>query len=108
MCSAKVTDDASTEDLKENLAELRSDFKALMTTVERLAAAQAEGISSHLRENLRTYVGKGEEALGQARQQAERVYEDVHETIERNPLTAVLIALGLGFILGLLTRHHRS
>lgn len=104
MCAAKLTDEATTEDLRENLIELRKDFKDLITTVERLAASQAEGVSSQLRDGLRTYVDKGEDVLGHAREQAERVYDDLHETVERNPLTAMMVALGLGFIIGLLTR----
>lgn len=98
-------DDVTTEDLRENLIELRKDFKDLLTTVERLAAAQAGGVSGHVREGLRAYADRGEEMFGVAREQAERVYDDLHETVERNPLTAMLIALGLGFIIGLLTRH---
>jgi ElaB/YqjD/DUF883 family membrane-anchored ribosome-binding protein len=98
-------DDVTTEDLRENLTELRKDFKELLGTVERLAAAQAGGVSSHVREGLRSYADRGEEMFGVAREQAERAYDDFHETIERNPLTAMLIALGLGFIIGLLTRH---
>lgn len=97
-------DDISTEDLRENLVELRRDFKELLTTVERLAAAQADGVSSHLREGLRDYADKGEEMFGLAREHAERAYEDLHDTVERNPLTALMIALGIGFLIGLVTR----
>lgn len=104
MCAAKLTDDATTEDLRQNLVELRSDFKELLSTVEKLAAAQAAGVSSQVREGLRTYMDKSEEALGHAREQAERLYDDFHETVERNPMTAIMVALGLGFIIGLLTR----
>ena len=104
MCAAKIADDATTEELRENLAELRKDFKELISTVERLAASQADGAASHLRDGLRNYTDRGEELLGQARDHAERVYDDLHETVERNPLTALMIALGLGFLIGILTR----
>ena len=97
-------DEISTEDLRENLVELRKDFKELLTTVERLAAAQAGDVSSHLREGLQGYAEKGEEMFGLAREHAERAYEDLHDTVERNPLTALMIALGLGFLIGLITR----
>lgn len=105
MCAAKLSEDATTEDLRENLIELRKDFKDLLSTVEKLAASQADNVQGHLREGLRTYMDKGEEAFGHAREQAERMYDDLHETVERNPLTAMMIALGLGFVIGLLTRH---
>jgi ElaB/YqjD/DUF883 family membrane-anchored ribosome-binding protein len=104
MCAAKISDEATAEELRENIAELRKDFKDLLTTVERLAVAQADGVATHLREGLHDYVERGEEALDHVRERAEHLYEDLHETVERNPLTALLIALGLGFLIGLLTR----
>lgn len=104
MCAAKISDEATAEELRENIAELRKDFKDLLTTVERLAVTQADGVATHLREGLHDYVERGEEALDQVRERAEHLYEDLHETVERNPLTALLIALGLGFLIGLLTR----
>jgi ElaB/YqjD/DUF883 family membrane-anchored ribosome-binding protein len=104
MCAAKISDDASAEELREQLMDLRNDFKDLMGTVEKLAKNQADGVASHLRDGLQDYVERGEEVLGQARERAEHLYEDLHETVERNPLTALLIALGLGFLIGLLTR----
>jgi hypothetical protein len=57
-------DDVTTEDLRENLIELRKDFKELLGTVERLAAAQASGVSSQVHEGLRAYADKGEEMFG--------------------------------------------
>jgi ElaB/YqjD/DUF883 family membrane-anchored ribosome-binding protein len=97
-------DDISTEDLRENLIELRKDFKALLSTVERLAASQSEEVTSQIRDGLKTYAEKGEAIFGKASEQAERVYGDLHDTVERNPLSAMMIALGLGFVIGILTR----
>lgn len=97
-------DDISTEDLRENLVELRKDFKALLNTVERLAAAQAEGVSSQVREGLKSYADKGEALYGTASKQAERVYGELHESVERNPMSAMMIALGLGYLIGIMTR----
>lgn len=97
-------DDVSTEDLRDNLIELRKDFKELLNTVERLAATQADGVSRQVRDGLKTYADKGEEMFSKASEQAERVYGDLHETVERNPLTAMMIALGLGFLIGIVTR----
>ncbi len=104
MCAARITDEASADELRENIAELRNDFKDLLSTVEKLAVAQAGGVATHLREGLHDYVERGEEVLDQARERAEHLYGDLHDTVERNPLTALMIALGLGFIIGLLTR----
>lgn len=98
------TDDVTTDDLRDNVVELRKDLKQLMTTVERLALAQAGGVSNKLRDEWRTYADKGEEVLGSAREHAERAYDDLNQSVARNPLAAILIALGLGFLIGMITR----
>ncbi len=107
MCAAKIVDDASAEELREHINDLRKDFKDLLGTVEKLAANQAAGVTDHVRDGLRSYVGKGEDALDTVREQAERVYDDVYDTVERNPMTAVMIALGVGFVVGIATRSKR-
>jgi ElaB/YqjD/DUF883 family membrane-anchored ribosome-binding protein len=104
MCAAKIADDLSAEELREHINELRKDFKDLLGTVEKLAKAQADGVSKQVHEGLRSYIGKGEDAFDTVRDQAERVYEDVPDTVERNPMAAIMVALGVGFIVGMATR----
>ena len=50
------------------------------------------------------YVHQGEEALAQVREQTEKVTADTQDAIAKNPLTAVSIALGVGVILGMISR----
>lgn len=97
-------DEPSVEDLRDNLVELRKDFKALLTTVERLAESQAQDVSNQVREGLKTYADKGEALYGSASKKAERVYGELHESVERNPMSAMMIALGLGYLIGVMTR----
>ena len=104
MCAAKIADDLSAEELREHINELRKDFKDLLGTVEKLTKAQADGVSRQVHDGLRNYIDKGEDAFDVVRDQAERVYDDVHETVERNPMTAIMIALGVGFMVGMATR----
>lgn len=97
-------DEPSVDDLRENLVELRKDFKTLLTTVERLAESQAQDVTNQLREGLKAYADKGEALYGTASKQAERVFGELHESVERNPMSAMLIALGLGYLIGVMTR----
>lgn len=41
---------------------------------------------------------------GRAQDMAVEAFDDAHAAVKRNPLMAVGIALGLGFLLGVLTR----
>jgi len=92
------------EDTKEELAELRSQFEHLADTVQSMAASRSADIRAAVRDGLKSLGEHGGDAFAHARDTAERVASDTQETISRNPLTAVLIALGVGLVLGLVTR----
>ena len=68
--------------LEEQIAALRSGIQGLSSTVERIA----------------------EEQFPRARSAAEEALNDAEEAFKRNPLFVVAIALGLGFLIGMLTR----
>jgi ElaB/YqjD/DUF883 family membrane-anchored ribosome-binding protein len=88
---------AQVEALKADLAGIRDTLAGL------LSAGLAEG-----RESLR---GRAEEMKRHGQEQAEMVMESavaygeaLEEKIVRNPFAAVLAALGLGYLVGLMTR----
>jgi uncharacterized protein YjbJ (UPF0337 family) len=66
----------------EEIESLRSGIQSLASTVERIAKEQLPNVRA-----------RTTEALNEA-----------EEAVKRNPLTALAIALGLGFLIGALTR----
>jgi uncharacterized protein YjbJ (UPF0337 family) len=72
----------SGEDLAAQIDIIRSDLQRLTSTVSRLANKQIE---------------RAQDKAVEAAQQAD-------QAIRRNPLTAIAIALGLGFLFGVFTR----
>ena len=68
--------------LAEQIESLRSGIQDLSSTVERLAKEQ----------------------LPHARSRAIDALTDAEEAVKRNPLVVVAIALGLGLLIGVLTR----
>jgi len=50
------------------------------------------------------YRGKAEQAWGDARERVRTFQEDSEEYVRENPTKAVVAALGLGFVLGLIFR----
>ena len=110
---------ASTEkDIAEHLATIRADIAVLTGTVSQLAAETA-GIHTSLRQRVsnaaKDAFGAGERMLseaeklgGEAMHAAERgttaAVTGVQKEIERNPLSAVLIALGFGVAIGFFLR----
>ena len=67
--------------LAEQIESLRSGIQSLSSTVERIAKEQ----------------------VPRARSRAEAL-NDTEEAVKRNPLAVVAIALGLGLLIGVLTR----
>jgi ElaB/YqjD/DUF883 family membrane-anchored ribosome-binding protein len=106
------------KDMSENLDKLRADIAALSATVKTLVA-DTSGIQSTLKkkfdETTRQASSMGEkiikdatdmsnDALHAAARQASNTIDEVEVKITRNPFASVLIALGVGFAIGLLNR----
>ena len=68
--------------LEEQIASLRSGIQTLSSAVERIA----------------------DEQLAHTRSTAEKALNDAEEAFRRNPLVVIAVALGLGFLIGMLTR----
>jgi ElaB/YqjD/DUF883 family membrane-anchored ribosome-binding protein len=70
------------DDLANQIDAIRSDIQSLSSTVSRIANKQ----------------------FGRAQDKAMETAYEAEEAIRRNPLQAVAIAVGLGFLFGVFTR----
>ncbi|HZJ11343.1 MAG TPA: DUF883 C-terminal domain-containing protein [Methyloceanibacter sp.] len=71
-----------TQDLAAQMEAIRADMQNLTSTVSRIAGKQ----------------------VNRAQNKAMETKEDAEEAIKSNPLQAVAIAAGLGFLFGVFTR----
>ncbi|MFW2390962.1 MAG: hypothetical protein ACTSRM_06085 [Alphaproteobacteria bacterium] len=71
-----------TEELAAQIDAIRADMQNLTSTVSRIANTQ----------------------MGRAQDKAVETAQEAEEAIKRNPLQAVAIAAGLGFLFGVFTR----
>jgi ElaB/YqjD/DUF883 family membrane-anchored ribosome-binding protein len=101
--------------LTADLATLRADVAKLAETLAAVARSESEAVGAAVRERVRTraaqasatatgLLDEGAAALDDAKARAQSLGNDVTAAIERNPLGAVAAALGIGFLVGLLTR----
>jgi ElaB/YqjD/DUF883 family membrane-anchored ribosome-binding protein len=92
------------KDLAEQIDIIRADIASLTKTVSQLVSDTA-GIHASLKQRIsnaaRSAVNEAEKLGGEAMHAA---VTGVEAKIERNPLTAVLIALGFGVAIGIFTR----
>jgi ElaB/YqjD/DUF883 family membrane-anchored ribosome-binding protein len=104
MSDAKMQDSAA---VAEEIAVLKQDIARLTAAVADLVKREAGQTRSRVEDVVTDLYREGRDALGQAEARAKGLGEDLSHTIERNPITAVLAALGIGLIIGLLSRKHQ-
>lgn len=103
------------DDVGQQVERLRADFMTLSETVTRLASESAASVQSQVRDTAAKAAHKVSAAGAHAYQDAAKLGHDAIDTahvavgrleteIARNPMTAVLAALGFGFVVGLLSR----
>lgn len=80
--TSSATSSRETEDLASQIDSIRSDIQSLSSTVSRIANKQ----------------------INRAQDKALETAYEAEEAIRRNPLQAVAIAVGLGFLFGVFTR----
>jgi ElaB/YqjD/DUF883 family membrane-anchored ribosome-binding protein len=99
--------DSAASDLVSDLAALREDIGRLSDAVAGLVRSQTDAAGAALKDA----VGGAREQLSQAADQAQDsvlgAVADLERRIERNPLTAVLIAAGVGMVFGMMNRSRR-
>lgn len=89
--------EAQIETLKSDIAAISATLTDLVKSSVREGRAKAEQTAEH-------YKQQGKEQAEAAIDSARAYGEALEGQIERNPISAVLVALGLGFLIGLMSR----
>ncbi|MDF2118970.1 hypothetical protein PY365_25710 [Roseiarcaceae bacterium H3SJ34-1] len=88
----------------EDYNSLREDIAKLSDTVSKLVAKQAEEASAKVKDAMGSAKTVMSDTASKAQDRALSAGAEIEASIERNPYSAVLIALGVGVALGLLNR----
>ena len=101
------TADGAAADIAADLATLRADIKNLSETI----AGLMRGRSNAAGAAVKGAVGDARDQISQAASHAQDsvfgAAADLERRIERDPLTAVLIAAGIGIAIGMTTKSRR-
>jgi ElaB/YqjD/DUF883 family membrane-anchored ribosome-binding protein len=95
---------ADISSLSDTVATLVSDTAGIKSTLKRSATNAAKQAAALGEEVMHEAHELGSEAMHAAARGANAAVHSVESQIERNPLTSVLVALGFGFAIGLMTR----
>ena len=94
----------NTEELQAQIETLKEDLAAIGATLAELVKSGAREGRSKVEQAADDYRRKGAEQADEALKEARAYGEALEEKIVQNPFAAVLVALGLGFLAGLITR----
>ena len=103
MASIKPVEDVA-RDFSEDLAALRDDVAKLSSTISQFVRSQSATTADTVFDAVDTARQKFSETASKAQDRVAGASSDIEETIERNPLVAVLVALVAGILVGLLSR----
>ncbi len=96
--------DLTAADLSQELAAFRADLGRLSDTMAGLVRSQANTAGAAMRGAMGDARDQLSQAASQAQDSAMGVAADLERRIEKSPLTAVLIAAGIGMALGMMNK----
>jgi ElaB/YqjD/DUF883 family membrane-anchored ribosome-binding protein len=89
--------DHQDDDLKEQVAQLRAQLQQVLVQVDQM-------MRDHVTPGAADVAGRAEEAVLRARDFTQAKIEAVSEDIREWPLTALLLAAGVGYVAGRISR----
>lgn len=100
------------KDIEKNLDKMRSDIAALNDAVKDLVSHGTAYSQAHVRKTANGAAASGQQLYdgaaalsGVATDMAKSMTSQFELQIARNPLTAVIAAMSLGYVCGLMRRH---
>lgn len=102
--NARVTEKSREQELEAQVAQLQSDLKSIAETLKKLTGEKASEVRDVAEAEIRHLKRRGQHLVEEAQDQAGEYEAQLKDTIREKPLTAVATALGVGFVLALLTR----
>ncbi|MGV3577307.1 MAG: DUF883 family protein [Devosia sp.] len=92
------------QELEAQVSQLQSDLKSITETLRKLTGEKAVEVRDIAETEFRHLKRRGQHMVEEAQDQAGEYEQQLKDTIREKPLTAVATALGIGFVLALLTR----
>jgi ElaB/YqjD/DUF883 family membrane-anchored ribosome-binding protein len=92
------------EQLELQISQLQADLKGIAATLAKLSSDKVNEAKDVAKGEALNLQRKGQSVLDDVQDQAEEIEQQLKDRIREKPLTAVLSALGIGYILALLSR----
>lgn len=90
--------------LEDQVARLQTDIKDIAATLARMGNNKVSEARSTAKHEYRNALSAGQHVIDDVTDQAGALEKQLKDTIREKPLTAVASAIGIGFIIAMLTR----
>jgi len=100
---ARSSDDAA-QDLSAQIDVLKTDVAKLTGILSELVSGKAAATVDVAQQELDQWLKKGRSAAAKAKGSADQASASIQEAIEERPVAAVLVALAVGYVAGMLSR----
>lgn len=91
-------------ELEDQIEQLQSDVRAIAKSLTRMGQGKLNEAQRAAKGEYRNLLEQGQTVLGEVGDEFEAVEKQIKDTIRARPLTAVASAIGIGFLLAILTR----
>jgi ElaB/YqjD/DUF883 family membrane-anchored ribosome-binding protein len=104
MATKQAAETTSSEDVAAQIETIRADIATLAASISKLAGEEIGSAQERLRDKAASAQERGEQLADSARKQAQANVRRVEDVVQENPFGAILVAIGLGFLVGMFTR----
>lgn len=94
----------SEDELADQIGRLQKDISAIAATVAHLADEKVHEARSTAKHEVGNLVRSGQHAVEEVQDEFGHVEKQLKDSIRQKPLTAVIGAIALGFVLAIVTR----
>lgn len=103
--AARVSGKVREAELEAQVSQLQDDIKAIAATLARLSNDKVNEVKAVAKSEANHLQRQAEHVVEDVQEHASALEQQLKDTIREKPLTAVASAVGIGFILALLSRH---
>src|SRR5690606_22397859 len=96
--------DATTEDLQAQVEQLKEDIAAIAATLANLGSQTVRDAKRSAKETYKSAYIQGEDAIDELRNKAQDLEAQLTATVRERPIASLATALGVGYLLALLSR----
>jgi ElaB/YqjD/DUF883 family membrane-anchored ribosome-binding protein len=102
--ATKTANGEGGDDLEAQVSRLQEDVKTILQTLTKMGTDKVAEGQSRAKREYSNLVHAGEDMIESVQDEFTQVEKQIKDVIRQKPLTAVLSAIGIGFIIAVLTR----